>query len=56
VKWDAQRIAKSSTRKKLHARIIERCSFMIRRDDVGGCAVVGRPAVSSGRKGPRAGD
>lgn len=51
MKWDAQRIAKSSTRKKLHARIIERCSFMIRLVDVGGCAVVGRSAVIGGRKG-----
>jgi hypothetical protein len=50
VKGGAQRIAKS-TRKKLHARIIERCSFMIRRVDVGGCAVVGRCAVMNGRKG-----
>jgi hypothetical protein len=29
---------------------IERCSFMIRRVDVGGCGVVGRSAVIGGRK------
>jgi hypothetical protein len=41
VKGGAQRIAKSSTRKKLHARIIERCSFMIRRVEVGGAPSLG---------------